>query len=404
MRRCRPCRSLIAVVRRLAFAPPGIASLGIAALLLGGLLAGCRAEAPSEEPVPEEGERIVVLSERDEEVVGDLLAAWSAATGYDLEVRYGAPGELAAAALAGDPPEEPTILLAGDEVGLAGLAAARRAQPLPADLTAAVRRLFVDPERRWVGLTGRARVVVYDPQRMSTADLPAGLRGFGDPAHEGRFGLAPESRSLRIHLAAYRALHGPEGLARLLERLAANEPRLLPDDEALVRAVRDHEIDFALVDHAAVWRVRAAERGEAAGGPGVDGPGAQGLAVLPLPAADASGYLGLTGVALLAPYAGVAPAAGEAPTAGEASSAGVAPAADVAPSAGALALVRHLLGEAAQAHLAATTFEYPLVPAVEPPAGLVPLADLDLAQVDYRAVAAALDETEAAIEESGLAP
>lgn len=384
MRR-RPCRSLLADAPRLGFAP-----LGIAALLLGGLLAGCRAAPPVEEPVPEEGERIVVLSERDEEVVGDLLAAWSAATGYDVEVRYGAPGELAAAALAGDPPEEPTILLAGDEVGLAGLAAAGRAQPLPADLTAAVRRLFVDPERRWVGLTGRARVVVYDPQRTSTTDLPAGLRGFGDPAHEGRFGLAPASRSLRIHLAAYRALHGPEGLARLLERLAANEPRLLADDEALVRAVRDHEIDFALVDHTAVWQVRAAERGEATDGPGADGPGAQGLgaqglAVLPLPAADASGHLGLTGVALLAPAAGVAPTA------------------DVAPSAGALALVRHLLGEAAQAHIAATTFEYPLVPAVEPPAGLVPLADLDLAQVDYRAVAAAVDETEAAIADSGLA-
>lgn len=356
MRRRRPCRSLFI------------------AILLGGLLAGCRAEAPVEEPVAEAGETIVVLSERDEEEVGDLLAAWGAATGYDLEVRYGAPGELAAAALAGEPPEEPTILLAGDEVGLAGLAAAERALPLPVDLTAVVRGLFVDPERRWVGLTGRARVVVYDPQRMSTADLPAGLRGFGDPAQKGRFGLAPESRSLRIHLAAYRALHGPEGLARLLERLAANEPRLLADDEALVRAVLAHEIDFALVDHTAVWQVRVAERGEAA-----DGPGAAGLAVLPLPAADTSGYLGLTGVALLAPPAGVAP------------------------SAGALALVRHLLGEEAQAHLAATTFEYPLVPAVEPPAGLVPLADLDLAQIDYRAVAAALDETDAAIAEAGLA-
>jgi iron(III) transport system substrate-binding protein len=360
-------------MRRRRPAPSPTAVLALAVLLAGGLVAvlvaGCRAEAPPVEGPAAEEAAIVVLSELDEEVVGGLLAAWSAATGFEVEVRYGAPGELAAAALAGEPADEPTVLLSGDAVGLARLAAAGRALPLPADLAAAVPALFVDPERRWVGLTGRARMVVYDPLRLGPEELPADLRGFGDPARRGRFGLAPESRSFRIHLAAYRALHGPEALARLLERLAENEPVLHADGEALVRAVRDREIDFALVDHPDLWRVRAAERGEAAGE-----HLAEGLAVLPLPAADASGYLGLAGAAVL----------------GE--------------SAGALALVRHLLGDAAQAHLAAATFEYPLLPAVELPAGLLPLADLDLAQVDYRAVAAALAETEAAIEASALTP
>jgi iron(III) transport system substrate-binding protein len=132
----------------------------------------------------------------------------------------------------------------------------------------------------------------------------------------------------------------------------ANEPVPAPDDEALVRAVLDHEIDLALVDHPALWRVRA-ERGDEAGEAG---------AVVALPAADASGFFDVSGVAVLAE------------------------------SAGALALARHLLGETAQSHLAAVTFEYPLLPAVEPPAGLLPLADLDLAPIDYRAVAAAYTE------------
>lgn len=366
MRRRRPGGPPIAAVPRHAtgvLAACLLAALVLAAFLLtGGLLAGCRAEPPpAEEPAPQEETAIVVLSELGEDVVGDLLAGWSAATGYELEVRYGAPGELAAAALEGEPPAQPTILLAADAVDLARLAAAGRALPLPADLAAAVPALFVDPERRWVGLTGRARVVVYDPERVARAELPADLRGFGDPVRSGRFGLAPASRSFRVHLAAYRALHGPEALGHLLDRMAAGEPRLLADDEALVHAVLDHEIDFALVDHPSLSRVRA-ERGDEAG------------AVVALPAADASGYLGLSGVAVLAE------------------------------SAGALALARHLLGEAAQTHLAAPTFEYPLLPAVEPPAGLLPLADLDPAQIDYRAVAAALDETDEAIEASALTP
>lgn len=350
MRRRRPGGFPLAAGPKVA-ACPFAACLLAALVLAAGLLAGCRAEPPlAEEPAPEEETAIVVLSELGEDVVGDLLAGWSAATGYELEVRHGAPGELAAAALEGEPPAQPTILLAADAIDLARLAAAGRALPLPADLAAAVPALFVDPERRWVGLTGRARVVVYDPERLARAELPADLSGFGDPAWRGRFGLATGTRSFRTHYAAYHALHGPQAAARLFQRLVvANDPVSHPDDEALVRAVLDHEIDLALIDHPALARVRA-ERGDEAG------------AVVALPAADASGFFGLSGVAVLA----------ESP--------------------GALALARHLLGETAQTHLAATTSEYPLLPAVEPPAGLLPLADLDLAQIDYRAVAEAYTE------------
>lgn len=328
-------------------------------------------------------------------MVGDLLAAWSAATGTEVEVRYGAPGELAAALAEGAPPERPTVYLSRHAAGLGALAAAGRALPLPADLVAPLDPQFVDPERRWAGVTGRARAVVYDPQRLSREELPADLAGFGDPRQRGRFGIAPDSLSFRVHLAAYRALHGPEALARLLERMAANEPRLEADGEALVRAVLDHELDFALVDHPDLWRVRA-ERGhvgaagaagaadaaaEDAGGSAEEGAGdeapedAETAAELPgsllaLPAADSSGFLDLAGVAVLA----------ESPAA--------------------LALVRHLLSPAAQAALAAATFEYPLVPGVEPAVPLVPLAELDLAQVDYGAVAAALPETAEAVDQT----
>ncbi|HEX6202354.1 MAG TPA: substrate-binding domain-containing protein [Thermoanaerobaculia bacterium] len=368
-------------------------ALFAAGLLVGGLLAGCRGEAP---PPPEEEpeERVLlVLSEREEEVVGELLAAWSATTGFPIEVRYGEPGKLAAAVLDGESPDGPAVFLSRDAAALGALAAAGRALPLPADLVAAVNPLFVDAERRWVGLTGRARVVVHDPQRVARAVLPADLGGFGDPAHRGRFGLAPGSRSFRVHLAAWRALHGGPALDRLLARWAENEPVLAADGIALVEAVVDGELDFALVDHTDLWRVRAergggageeasgeASGGEASGEPGgadagiARAPGsAEGAgpgAAVPLPAADSSGYLDLAGAAVLV----------ESPAA--------------------LALLRHLLGPEAQSRLAAATSEYPLRRDLEPPLPLLPLADLDLAQVDYRAVAAALAETEEAIADS----
>ncbi|HUO86722.1 MAG TPA: hypothetical protein VM617_04965 [Thermoanaerobaculia bacterium] len=330
------------------------------AVLVLAVVTACGGEPPVEMGSQQEAGSLVVFSERGEEIVGALLAEWATDTGVEVEVRYLEPGEMAAAIETG-PAQQGTVFLSHDAVSLGELAATARAIPLPAELTAGLDPHFVDAERRWVGLTGRARVIVYDPQRLSSEELPGGLAAFGDPAQRGRFGLAPLGHSFRVHLAAYRALHGPEALDRLLSRLAANEPALYPDEQALVEGVLDHDIDFALADHPALRRVRA-ERGGGAG------------AVRTLPAADSSGYFDVAGAAVLVE------------------------------SAAALALVRHLLSAPVQARLAATTFEYPLLPTAALADEMVPLAELDLARVDYRAVAAALPATEEAIADSPLLP
>jgi iron(III) transport system substrate-binding protein len=333
-------------------------------LLLAAALAavvGCGAEPP---PAPaDRSTSLVVHCAFAEADVGPLLAAFEAASGVELEVRYGSSAELAEALVMGRA-EGPALFLATDGAALGAVAAAGLASPLPAEVLAGLDPLFTDSERRWAGLLGRARTVVYDPQRTPSEEVPGDLVALGDERFRGRVGLAPGTRSFRVHLAAYRALHGAPVAARLLERLAANEARVYPDGEGVVAAVLDGEIDFGLADHSDLWRVRA-ERGVVAG------------ASLPLPAADASGFLDLSGAAVLGP--------------GQAAS-----------GAPAVEMVRFLLTPESQALLAGRTFDYPLTPGVPPAVDLVPLAEMDPADVDYGAVAEALPEAVEILAASGL--
>lgn len=310
---------------------------------------------------------VTVYCGRDEALIGPLLERFTADTGIEVQVRYGDTGELAANLLEEGETTPADLFISRDAIALGALAADGLFRPLPEELTALVPEHFADPDRLWVGLSARARTVVYDPRRVAEADLPGSLDAITGAEHRGRFGVAPLSGSFQSHMALYRALNGAEALGDLLAGLAANEPKTYPGNDAVVEAVLAGEVDWGLVDHDALWRALAQAPEE----PG-DGPPP--VANAHMAAGDASGFVNVGGVGVLS----ADPAAPE--------------------------LVRWLLGDEAQGHLARKSYEYPLAKGVEPAVDLVPLAELNTPQIDFREVAAVLEETLQAIRDSGLAP
>lgn len=353
----------------------------LAALLLP-LLAACGGTPPAdEEPVVDAGP-LVVWSAIDEATlapfvdsfrqvsagaaVGDGEVAEAEAGG--VEVRYGDGEELAAELTAGagamattDTPR-PDLFLA-DALTLGALADAGLLRPLPTEVTAAVPAHFASSEAHWVGLTGRSREVVYDPERVVPENLPQSLSALGEPRFRGSFALAPGDRALVAHLAVYRALNGAAALQELLGRVAANQPLLVGDDAAVVEAVAAGEAAWGLAGSDALCRHRAGAE-----------EGAPGLGTFHMPSGDASGFVGLSGAGVLSDHPR------------------------------AVALVAHLLTADAQARLVAATCSYPLVEGIEPPPGQPPLAELDAPQIDFGEVAAVRQATREALAAGQLAP
>ena len=62
--------------------------------------------------------------------------------------------------------------------GLGAVAAAGLLAPLPEDILNRVPPAFRAPDSNWVGISGRARVVVYNTETVTPADLPEDLEGF----------------------------------------------------------------------------------------------------------------------------------------------------------------------------------------------------------------------------------
>lgn len=384
-------------------APPDPRSRPLRACAIGAValaFAACAAPPPADEPPVATDAPLVVWSAFDEATLGPLVEDFRRTLATDapppeVEVRYGAGRDFAAdlgavpgaggtgAEAADDAPPAPDLLLA-DALTLGTLADAGRLRPLSAELIATVPANFADADGGWVGLTGRARVVVYDPGAIAPEALPRSLSAVGEPRYRGRFALAPGDPSFTAHLTVYRALNGAQAFAELLARWAANRPLTVAADDAVVTAVAAGEVPWGLTGSDALCRHRggvAAEQ-QAADRDGAPSAaqtaGAEGettpppLAAFHMPTGDGSGFVGVSGGGVLSAH----------------------------PSA--VALLGHLLSAETQARLVAATCSYPLVTGAEPPPGQPPLADLDAPHIDFGEVARVYRATREAIAASGL--
>src|SRR3546814_12626173 len=100
----------------------------------------------------------------------------------------------------------PADVFFGQDAGALGaLAAEGRLVELSDEQLDSVADGLRDDEGRWVGTSARARVVVYNTERLSADDLPDSILDFTDPESSGRLGCAPTNGSFHAPLAPLRA-------------------------------------------------------------------------------------------------------------------------------------------------------------------------------------------------------
>jgi iron(III) transport system substrate-binding protein len=219
------------------------------------------APATSGPPVASPEPTLVVYSGRSEELVGPILERFETATGIDIAVRYAGTTELATTILEEGDNSPADVFFSQDGGALGALAEEGRLTALPADVLELVDSRFRSADGRWVGVSGRARVLAYDARELVADDLPASVLGLTDPSWKGRIGWAPTNASFQTFVTALRVKVGEEGARDWLTRMQANAPKVYEGNAAALEAVRTGEIDVALINHYYLFQAQA-ESGE----------------------------------------------------------------------------------------------------------------------------------------------
>ncbi len=243
-------------------------SLGIAVLLLmsAGLVA-CTSSDPTPTTGPTPTARVVEVEKdpgdltlyvgRGESLVGPIIEQFRDATGINVQVKYASTSELAATLLEEGDRSPADVFFAQDPGGLG--AVEDMFAGVPDATLSLVPEWARSHEGKWVGISGRARTVVYNPETLSEAELPDDIWGFVEPEWKGRIGWAPTNASFQTMITAMRVLWGEDKTREWLEGVQANDPTIYPKNTPQVAAVAAGEIDVGLVNHYYLFRFLAEE-------------------------------------------------------------------------------------------------------------------------------------------------
>ena len=195
------------------------------------------------------GDELVIYSGRNETLVKPILERFARATGVDIRVRYAETTELTPTLLEEGGSSRADVFFSQDAGALAALATRGRLAPLPRDILDLVEPRFRDPQGRWVGVTGRARVIAYNTARLKEADLPRSVLDVAGPQWAPRVGFPPTNASFVAFVSALVEQVGRDRTRAFLGGLKAGGAKRYDNNVLTLEAVAKGEVDLGLVNH-----------------------------------------------------------------------------------------------------------------------------------------------------------
>jgi iron(III) transport system substrate-binding protein len=322
------------------------------ALAAGGPIAACGSG---------DDDRLVVYSGRTSNLIDPLLRDFSEESGIGIDVRYEDSANLALL-IDEEGDRTPADVFISQSPGAVGyLDAAGRLAALDDRLIATVPD-DAAADAGWVGLSGRVRTLVYNPELVDDADLPDSVLDLTAPEFAGRVALAPTNGSFQDFVTVLRDQLGDGEAAAWLDGMAAGDPPTFDNNTAIVEAVGRGEVPMGLVNHYYAFRAKAEDPD------------------LPVenhyfPDGDLGSTLLVTAASEIA---------------------------DTDMPDEAVELIEFLLSPEAQRYFSEETFEYPLADGAEVNGALPPFDEISKTRVDLDELGGGLERTTAMIDESGL--
>lgn len=311
-----------------------------------------------------DGGQLIVYSGRNENLVKPILDRFAKKTGIDIRVKYGDTAELAATLLEEGEATEADVFFSQDAGALAALASRGRLTGIEKPSLDLVPERFRDPSGKWVGVTGRARVIAYNTEAVPEADLPRSVLELVEPKWKDRVGAPPTNASFVAFVSALIEQEGRDKTKTFLEALKANGLKTYDNNVVTLEAVADGEIDLGLVNHYYLYNEFKQRPGSPVAnfypGQGADGEGT---------------FVNVAGLGVLK---------------------------GTDQSANARKLVAFLLGEEAQEFFREETAEYPLREGVEPLSELPALDSLKVIDVPLSDLGKDLEASLDLLQEVGL--
>ena len=200
---------------------------------------------------------LTIYSGQHEQIVVPIVAAFEKETGIDVSVRYDDEGVLAAQLVQEGDRSPADVFLAENSPALVDIEQRGLFAPVDAATIAATSGKHSSPTGVWVETSARVNEIVYNTDRLDTADLPKTVLELADPKWKGKLALAPTETDFQPIVTAVAARYGDDRAVEWLKGLKTNSAgHVYPDNEALVAQVNAGRATLGVINNYYWYRYR----------------------------------------------------------------------------------------------------------------------------------------------------
>lgn len=212
------------------------------ALVISSVFAGSSAFAADND------DGIVIYNAQHENLVQSWVDGFTKETGIKVTLRNGGDTELGNQLVQEGSVSPADVFLTENSPAMTLVDNANLFAPLDADTLKQVPAAYRPAHGRWIGIAARSTVFVYNPSKISPAQVPASLMDLAKPEWKGRWAASPSGADFQAIVSAMLALKGEPATLDWLKAMKTNFVAY-KGNSTVLKAVNAGQIDSGVIYH-----------------------------------------------------------------------------------------------------------------------------------------------------------
>ena len=201
-------------------------------------------------------DELLIYNAQHESLTKEWIEAFTRETGIKVRYRQGGDTELGNQIIAEGAKSPADVFLTENSPAMAAVERAGLLAEVDSQTVAQVPAQYRPANNTWVGVAARSTVFVYNPEQLSSDQLPKSLLDLQNPEWRGRWGAPPAKADFQAIVAALLQLRGEAVTEQWLAAMKSDAV-LYTDNIATLRAVNSGDIAGGVIYHYYWYRDQA---------------------------------------------------------------------------------------------------------------------------------------------------
>lgn len=193
-------------------------------------------------------EGIVVYNAQHQNLVQSWVDGFTKETGIKVTLRNGGDSELGNQLVQEGSKSPADVFLTENSPAMVLVDNAKLFAPLDKSTLEQVAPAYRPEHGRWIGIAARSTVFVYNPAKLSEAQLPKSLMDLAKPEWKGRWAASPSGADFQAIVSAVLALKGEKATLEWLKAMKTNFVAY-KGNSTVMKAVNAGQIDGGVIYH-----------------------------------------------------------------------------------------------------------------------------------------------------------